>query len=489
MSKNPFDRDGNQPLYRQLAEWLGNLISEGTYETDSRLPSIRQLSEQLSVSRTTVVYAYRLLEDWGFVEARSRSGYFVQSVQDRQPRVGAAAPPSWDTTPKLFDVASASDDPTVRMIVAGANLDVLQLGVALPNPEFYPTDRLSRLLSRVMRHQPAVAARYCPSPGFEPLRVQIARRAVAAGVSISPEDVVITNGACEALFLSVRAVLGPGMRVAVASPTYYVFLEQLNQCSVIPVEIAADPQEGVNLDALREAHRSKSLDAIFLMPNIANPTGALMPDATKEQVLAFAGEHGLPIIEDHVHAELAYSDARPRSLRAFDNEADVLWCGSFSKTLAPGFRIGWMVPGVHREKVAKLKATSSVASPTPQQIAIAEFLEEGGYDHHLTQLREAFRGAVETMLHLVDAYFPDQTIVHQPRGGYLLWLELPEGVDSIRLAQQALEHKIGVGPGPMFSPGGKFQNFIRLNCAVSWTARTRQSVRRLGELVEEQVRG
>lgn len=486
MSRNPFSRNGDEPLYRQLAEWLGRLVSEGTYKTGSRLPSIRQLSEQLSVSRTTVVGAYRLLEDWGFVAARARSGYFVQSPRDRQPRAGATAPPEWDTTPKLVDVASTSEDPTVRMMVAGADHDVLQLGIALPHPEFYPTDRLSRLLSRVVRLKPQVAARYCPSPGLERLRVQVARRAVAAGVSISPEDIVITNGASEALALSVRAVLEPGMCIAVASPTYHVFLEQLRQFGVTPIEIESDPQLGMNPDALREAHDRRALDAIFAMPNIANPTGAVMPVWAKEDILAFANEQGIPIIEDHVNAELAYSGTLPTSLRALDSESDILWCGSFSKSLAPGFRIGWSVPGKHREKIAKLKATSTIASPTPQQMAIAEFLNEGGYDHHLKRLRKAFRETVETMQHLVDQYFPRETTIHQPQGGYLLWLELPSQVDSLRLAEQALKHKIGIGPGPIFSSNGKFRNFIRLNCAISWTARARQSVRRLGELVADQ---
>lgn len=489
MEQCPIDKQGDQPLYRQLAEWLGELIFEGTYESGRRLPSIRQLSDQFAVSKTTVVDAFRLLEDWGYVKARPRSGYFVQPTCRRQARVGADVPPSWDATPSLMETASASQDPTVRMMVAGGGRNVFPFGMALPDPSYFPTERLSKLLSRVVRDRPADAARYCPSPGFEQLRVQVAQRAVSAGVSISPEEVIITNGTSEALLLSVRSVMGPGMRVAVESPTYNGFLELLDMCGASAVEIETDPGEGMNPDALRQAAERSRIDAVFLVPNVSNPTGALMPDGRKQEILAIATERGIPIIEDDANAELAYATDRPTSMRSFDSEADVLWCGSFSKSLAPGFRVGWVVPGARREQVAKHKATASLATPTPQQMAIAELLEGGGYDHHLRQLRISFQGAVETMQHLVGEYFPADTVVHQPKGGYLLWIELPEGVDSIRLAEQALAEKISIGPGPVFSAADDFRNYIRLNCAVAWTARARQAVRRLGGLVQAQLEG
>ncbi len=487
MDQCPLDKTSDQPLYRQLADWVGQLIFEGTFEAGRRLPSIRQLSEQLSVSKTTVIDAFRLLEDWGFVEARPRSGYFVQPPERRQPLAGAAARPRWRTTPRLLEAASESQDPTVRMMVAGARNDVLQLGMALPHPHYFPTERLSKLLSRVVRQRPEDAAGHCPSPGFEQLRVQIARRAVAAGVSISPEEIIITNGASEALMLSLRAVAAPGMHVAVASPTYNGFLELLKMCGGRAVEIETDPGDGMNIDALREAADRVGIDAIFAVPNVCNPTGVVVSDAKKQAIAEFASQRGIPIIEDDVNAELVYAADRPSSIRAHASGADVLWCGSFSKTLAPGFRVGWVAPAAYAQTVAKIKATTSLTTPTPQQMALAELLEAGGYDHHLKQLRESYRGAVETMRHLVKEYFPDGTVAHEPQGGHLLWVRLPEGVDSIQLAQRALAEKISIGPGPMFSAERGFRNYIRLNCAVEWTPSARQSVRRLGELVGEQL--
>ncbi len=487
MEQCPLDKEAAQPLYRQLAEWLGDLIHSGTFQPGHRLPSIRRLSDELSLSKTTVVVAFRLLEDWGLVEARPRSGYFVQPPARRRPRVGVGEPPSPSTMPLLAESALRSHDRTTRLMVGGAHEDVLQLWLALPSTAHYPAERLTKLLSRVVRQNPAEALGYGPSHGLERLRVQIARRAVLAGVSVSPEEVIITNGASEALMLSLRSLSKPGLRVAVASPTYNGFLGLARMCGAELVEIATDPGEGMNVDALREAVERGGVGAVFVMPNVANPTGAVMSEPRKQAIVDLADEHGLAIIEDDANAELTFDAKRPTSMRACAGDG-VLWCGSFSKSLAPGFRVGWVVAGRYREKIARLKMTSSFATATPPQMAIAALLEDGGYDRHLKHLRQAYRRGVAKMCRLVEEHFPPGTYVHEPAGGYLLWVRLPLGVDAGRLAERALAEKISIGPGSMFSATGGCRDHICLNCAIKWTEQSHRAVRRLGELVEELAR-
>lgn len=482
-----FDNEGDSPLYRQLAERICELIFEGTFETGRRLPSIRKLGRQLSLSKTTVVEAFRLLEAWGLVEARPRSGYFVQPPHLRRSRAGAEIPDELAATPSLIQTTSGGHDPQLRMMVAGADRKVLRLGVALPSPHYFPIERLSKILAREVRRAPSEALRYGALSGYKELRVQIARRAVSAGVSISPEDVIITNGASEALLLSLRAVIEPGQCVAVASPTFYVFVNLLEMCGVEAVEIATDAGAGMQVDALRQALEDKDIGAIFLDPSVSNPGGWVMPDERKQAIVELARSHRVPIIEDDVNAELVYASRRPKSLKAFDNTGDVLWCGSFSKTLAPGFRVGWVVPGRRRERVAKLKSSTSFATGTPQQMAIAEFSANGSYDHHLKQLRRVYRASTNKMRRLVESHFPAATSVRPPDGGHLLWVELPAQVDSLALAEQAQADGISIGPGPVFSPSNRFSNFIRLNCAVVWTPEVDQAIERLGQMACAQL--
>ncbi len=483
-----FERNGETPLYRQLAEWARALIFEGTFEPGCKIPSIRKLSEHLSVSKTTVVDGLRLLEDWGMVEARPRSGYFVQPPHRRRLSAGVSLPADIEQTAPLAETTASGSDPHLRMMVAGASSEVFRLGVAVPPSQYFPVERLSKILARVVRQRPAEAFSCSDLQGHSGLRVQIARRAVAAGVSISPEEIIVTNGAREALILSLRSAVAPGGVVAVESPTYHMFVELLEMCGIEAIEVATEPGKGMRVDALREVLDAGDVSAIFLVSNVSNPGGAVMPEARKQRIVELASSRGVPIIEDDVNAELVFAQRRPKSLKAFDTTGDVLWCGSFSKSLAPGLRVGWVAPGKRRDHVAKLKSSASYATGTPQQMAVAAFLRTGGYDHHLKKLRRVYRGSVTKMRRLVEAHFPASSRANHPRGGHMLWVELPSQVDSLLLAEQAQAEDISIGPGPVFSASRRFRNFIRLNCAVVWTDAVEDAVARLGQLAHAQLR-
>ena len=248
------------------------------------------------------------------------------------------------------------------------------------------------------------------------------------------------------------------------------------------LEIPSD-SEGMNLAVLDYAIRNNPVSACITIANFNNPLGSLMPDDKKRELVRFLAEHGIPLIEDDVYGDLAYGPSRPVSTKAFDESGLVLYCSSFSKTLAPGYRVGWIAPGRFKEKVTQLKALLNVASSSPTQLAIAEFLTNGGYDHHLRKIRRVYARQTALVREAVARHFPPGIRVSRPEGGYILWVELPEGKDAFRLYEAALLEGIGIAPGTIFTLGDRYRNCFRLNAAF-WSESTEQALETLGGLVE-----
>jgi DNA-binding transcriptional MocR family regulator len=469
-------RSDRATLYEQLAERITRLIEGGTLRPGDRIPSVRKLSAQMSVSVTTVLEAYRLLEDRALIEARPQSGYYV--------RTRHVAPPE---PAKTVSEQSPSDlavtDLVMRTLEDGHRDDLVSLGAAIPSPEFLPTERLNRILARVVRQDPRCSQSYDTVAGYEPLRVQVARRLLEAGCSVTPDEIITTSGAQEAVHLCLRAVTQPGDTVIVESPTYYGLLEALESLHLKALEIATDPRDGICLEDLGDAVASGEVAACALVPSFGNPLGHCMPDDKKRELVRLLAEAEVPLVEDDVYGDLCYDARRPRAVKAFDETGNVLLCSSFSKTLAPGYRIGWAIPGRHTREVERLKFSSAVATATPTQMAVAAFLESGGFDRYLRRLRRTYQELVRRMTAAVAEHFPEGTRVPRPRGGHVLWIELPEGADSLKLHEDALAAGISIAPGPIFSACERYQNFIRLNCAVPWSPRVEEAVRVLGSLV------
>jgi DNA-binding transcriptional MocR family regulator len=233
--------------------------------------------------------------------------------------------------------------------------------------------------------------------------------------------------------------------------------------------------------------RGQSVQAVVLVPNVHNPLGGIMPDERKQQICELLGKRRIPIIEDDTYADLAFGPQRPRCLKAFDRHDNVLLLGSFSKTLAPGYRIGWVVPGRFHGELQKLKLVLSLATASPTQLAVADFLANGGFDRHLRRLRRVYHENLELAALTVALHFPEGTRATHPVGGHLLWIELPEGGDSLALHEAALVEGISIAPGPLFSASGRFRNCLRLNCALPWSERVARAVATLGRLAKSQL--
>ncbi len=465
-------------LYTHVADRIEALIRGGALRPGDRVPSVRKLSEQQDVSISTAVQAYRVLEDKGLVEARPQSGYYV--------RARASAPSlepslvSMDSPPVRVETAAA----TLRMFAAEKRGSLAPLASALPSPELFPTQGLTRALARAARDLGPAMHSYEYSPGSLPLRREIARRGLESGCALVPDEIVITNGALEALNVCLRAVAQPGDVVAIESPTYFGILQVMESLGLRALEIPMHPRDGMDLAALEAALEHKRVQAIVAIPAFNNPLGSQMPDANKERLVALAARYGVPLIEDDVYGDLPVSGERPRAARSFDQTGNVLLVSGFSKSFSPGARVGWVAPGRYFEEVKTLKFMTNIATPTVLQAAVADFLHSGAHDRHLRRLRAHFARQVEQVSDAVAHAFPAGTRLSQPRGGYVLWVELPAHLDTLALHDRAAERHVGFAPGPMFSPRGAFRNCLRLNCGYPFTERTAEAIGVLGQLAQ-----
>lgn len=466
--------------YEALAEDVARSIHGGLLKPGDRLPSVRETCAARQVSPSTVFQAYYLLESRGLVESRPRSGYYVARVPTRLPPE-PEAPSRPDGESRAVDIS----DLVFEVLQSSMDRDRVPLGSAFPSPELFPLHRLGRAMAKAATHLDPWSTVDDLTPGQAVLRRQIARRYLVEGINVSADDIVITNGAMEALSLSIAAVTRPGDAVLVESPCFYVTLQVLERNGLQAIEVPTHPREGVDLGALEQAIARHAPKACWLMPTFQNPLGSTMPEAHKRAAVALFARHGIPLLEDDVYAELHFQAKRPPPAKAYDRDGWVLHCGSFSKCLSPGYRIGWVLPGRFRTQVARLKLTSTLNTNVPAQLAIAGYLEGGGYERHLRRLRGRLAQQQAQYVEAIAAAFPRGTRVTRPLGGYFLWLELPAGSDAMALRQRALAHGMSLAPGPMFSPSRAFGHCLRLNCGHPFDARMAEAVATLGRLADE----
>lgn len=465
-------------LYQHIADQISGRIREGIYLSGQRLPGVRQLSQQFGVSISTIVQAQRQLENTGLLEARPRSGYYVM-------------PQSW-SVPECPETTQTDLQPTAvtgqELVLQLAHLtnhpDFIQLGAAVPDPSFMPLHTFQRSLAKTVRQHNEQAASYSFPPGLPEFRQQIARRMYLAGSKVKADEILVTNGCQEALSLSLQTVAIAGDIIAIESPTFYGLLQVIESLGMQALEIPTDPQTGISLTALELALEQWDLTACVLMPNYSNPLGSIMPDSRKQQLVTLAAQHDLILIEDDINGDLGFSAERPRTLHSFaqDSAAQVIYCSSFSKTVSQGLRAGWMIPPPTLfQRAEYLKYVSNLATPTLSQLALTDFLAQGGYERHLRQIKSRYAQQISLFTQAISKYFPANTRVTQPKGGFVLWLEFEKHSDTLQLSQRMLKHKISIAPGQVFSAAQKYGHCLRLNCAQPWTPELEQALVLLGE--------
>lgn len=465
----------NRFLYERIAGRIATLIQEGTYQPGERIPSVRQMSKQQQVSISTVLQAYLILENRGIIEARPQSGYYVRAPEFEQ--LPAPEPLSMGTDPSHVTI-----NELMMMIMRDTfNPELIQLGGVMPNIELLPIQRLNRIMARLIRQTGQKTHQYELTPGLEALRVQIARRALRVGCHFSPNDLVITSGAIEAVYLCLQAVGKPGDIVAIESPMYFGTLQSLEVHGLRALEIPTHHRDGISISALKFAIEHNPIKAVLVISNFNNPLGSCMPDTKKKELVDLLTQYDIPLIENDVSGEIYFGSKRPLTSKSYDTRGLVMLCSSFSKDISGGLRVGWVAPGRFKSKVEWLKFTANAGTATLPQMAVAEFLASGGYDHHLRHIRREYARNVNLLAQAVTRYFPPETRVTRPSGGIVLWVQLPKNVDSLELYKLALRNNITIAPGYLFSATDQYSHYIRLN-AAAWSYPIERAVERLGEL-------
>jgi DNA-binding transcriptional MocR family regulator len=469
-------------LYERVASLVEKQIASGALRTNERIPSVRSMSRTAKVSVSTVVQAYVHLESIGLIEARPQSGFYV-----RPPSPTALPAPRPKITRSRRPVSVAAE--VLDTCRAALNrTDIVPLNGAFTSPTLYPNRRLNNLIREVLREHPLHGGELLAPPGDPELRRQIAKRMALAGAPTDPDHVVITSGTMDAITLSLQVLCQPGDTVLVESPTYFGLLQVIEHLRLKVVEVPNRPGEGIDVDAVRSISRSTRLAAAVLMPNFNNPVGALTCDEAKREIVAALAEKEIPIIEDDIYGDLHYASRRPPSMRAFDDAGLVISCGSVSKTIALGYRVGWAVTPSFHADISRAKFYSSVACATLQQRVLARYYASGGYDRYLRGVRASLASNAQCFADAIARYFPEGTRVTRPAGGLVLWVELPGSVDGAELFKTALASRIGVAPGIVFSAKAEYRNYIRLSCGLPWSGTIERALEKLGRLVTTMAR-
>lgn len=464
--------------YRKVEQYILKLVDNGILNKDEKLPSLRHLGKQLNVSISTISQAYLELEKKGIISARERSGFYLTASDRRLP------PPTSRPRPTMIPTFGSRSKLIQTVLEALGNPALLPFGVVCPHEELLPSKHLSRILSATLRSNPAQALNYSPVNGDAELRRQIAMRSVAAGMTIHPDEILITSGAMEGISIALRALTRPGDNVLIQSPSYFCFLQLLENCGLRAIEIPSS-STGIDPKDVQKAVDQFDIKATILVPNFNNPDGSLTSDQAKQDIVKILSERDIPLIEDDVYGDLSFSKDRPSTCKSFDLHGSVILCSSFSKTVAPGYRVGWMVPGRYFSKAQEIKTTTNICTASPNQMAIATFLAEGYYERHLQRLRNAIRNQMETLLPSLRRHFPEGTRANCPEGGAAIWVELPPEVDAVDFFYRARQEEIGMAPGSIFSTQEKYNNFFRLSCNGVWNQDMEDGMKKLGEIAQE----
>jgi len=466
-------------LYVEVAERIETLIHKKSLKVGDKLLSVRALSKEQGISLSTAFQAYYHLEGKGLIEARPQSGYYIKHSPAHALEIPKCCEPTDEALPVTMDEMISS----VYMNLRSEHLTSFSLGS--PHPSLLPAAKLNKSVVHALRNSADHCLGYEHVQGSEQLRKQIARLSFNWGGTASDQDIVVTAGCMEAISLSLQAITKPGDAVATESPTFYGIFRVMQSLGLKVVEVPTDAATGIDLNYLAQAIPKFNIKACVFVCNFNNPIGSCVPDEKKKQLVELLAKKDIPLIEDDIYGELFFGKTRPKTCKAFDKKGMVIQCGSFSKSLAPGYRIGWAIPGKFRDRVIALKRMNSVSTNTLAQAAIAHFLENGRYELHLRHLRKALHTQCLRYVQAISEHFPEDTRITRPQGGFVLWVEMNKKIDGYKLHKRALKHNIGIAPGQIFSSQGQFHNYFRLSYGLPWSNKVEQGIKTLGELMKK----
>lgn len=480
MRRADFSTDDH--LYMQVSEGIEKMIADEILKIGDKLPSVRMLSDEYGISMGTAFQAYYHLEGKGLIESRPKSGYYVRFNHRRYPEL-----------PKQVLPDPISHEVSVKEMIASiyadvaADKNVINLALAVPDISLLPAAKLNKSVVHAMRNVKDHCISYEHTQGSLELRKQISRLAFNWGGKINADEIVVTSGCLEAVTMCLKAVTQPGDTVAIETPTYFGIIQAIESLGLKVVEISTCAEEGIDLDSLQRAIKKFTLKACVFVPNFNNPMGNCMPDEKKKKLVEIISRHNIPLIEDDIYGELYFGKNRPRTFKYYDTKGLVMHCSSLSKSLAPGYRIGWAIPGKYFEEVKELKRINNISCPTITQAAMAHFLSIGRYEYHLKNLRKALHTQCLRYIQSIIEYLPEDTKISRPQGGFVLWVELNKKVNAFKLRAEAMKHRISVVPGKIFSASNSYSNFIRISFGKPWSEDVDYGLMVVGKLIKKMI--
>ncbi|WP_118972895.1 aminotransferase-like domain-containing protein [Taibaiella koreensis] len=463
-------------LYNEIAGRMAHQIRNGVFKAGDRLPSVRALCQEHGISMNTAKRVFVELEAQSLIDSRPQSGYYVSSLPYYRlplPGVSKPSPIAKDREPEEL----------ISKVYANMGNDKLTLlSIGAPSGSLLPWPRLEREVAQAARGLKDGGTGYAPLQGSAQLRKMVAIRSLTWGGRLVDDDLITTNGGMDALSLALMALTKPGDTIAIESPCYPGILQLALSQGLKVLELPTHPTTGIEIEALKKA--IPKIKVCLLIPNFNTPLGSCMPDEHKREVVSLLAAHNIPLIEDDVYGDLYYGTRRPKCCKSFDTEGDVIWCGSISKTLAPGYRVGWIAPGRYKAQVLKLKLVHAITSPSVTQEAVGNFLQTGRYEQHLRLLRRTLQDNCQHYMRTIAAHFPEGTKTSRPQGGLALWVELGKQADTTILYELALKKQISIAPGRMFTLQDQYQNCMRLCTGLPWTVELESKLKQLGRMAK-----
>lgn len=466
-------------LYLKIANTIQEQIFSETLKIGDKLPSIRAFQKLHNVSMNTIKQAFLELESKSLIESRPKSGFYVSKTSNRKLLI-----PSMNKL-KLSEQKMTSEDLITKVFDSLSDKDITRFSIGVPDPSLLPIAKLNKGLAKVVRNLAESGTSYEPVQGSANLRRNVAKWAIVLEGKLTEDDFVTTSGAMNAIFNCLMAVTKRGDTIAVESPVYFGIIQIAQNMGLNIIELPTHPTTGVDLEALKKVIHK--VDVCCFMSNFSNPLGSLMPDANKKELVKLLTYHNIPLIEDDLYGNLFFGTVRPKPCKYYDEAGIVMWCGSVSKTLAPGYRVGWVAPGKFKDKIIRQKMAQTVCMPSLYQEVIADFLEHGRYDHHLRTLRSTLYTNSLNFQRTIEDHFPENTKISQPQGGSFLWLELDKSIDTAVLYDKAIQQKIGFAPGRIFTQHDQYNNCMRLNFGLEWKEKVELDLKRLGQLVKNSL--
>jgi len=464
----------NDFLYVKLSNNIAKLIRKGVFKAGDRLPSVRMLCQEHNISMNTAKRIFLELEAQSLIESKSRSGYFVSRLSYRK------LPLPEVSKPLQHNDRNEPEELIKKVYATMGKNDHTLFSIGTPSDELLPLSKLNKEMKHAIQKLKGSGTAYEQLQGNEKLRSTIAARSLSWGGYLHENDLITTAGGMNALSFCMMALAKVGDTIAVESPCYPGILQLAGSLGLNVLELPTHPITGIEIEALKKA--IPKINLCLLVPNFNTPLGCCMPDEHKKEVVELLAKHRIPLIEDDIYGDLYFGVQRPTCCKSFDQDGTVLLCSSISKTLAPGYRVGWVAPGIYKEQILKLKLVHAISCPTITQEAVVNFLKSGRYESHLRQLRQTLQNNYQHYINTITEYFPEGTKTSRPQGGLALWVEFNKKVNTTELFDRAITQKISIAPGRIFTLQNQFENCMRLSIGLPWSEEVQHKLTLLGKL-------